>query len=41
MNNPYYIIDGEAMLVPLSRPQGSSVYNTYETGTIYNGRYVV
>ena len=38
MNNPYYIIDVEAMFVPLSRPQGSRVYNTYETGTIYNGR---
>ena len=38
MNNPYYIIDVEAMLVPLSRPQGSRVYNTYESGSIYNGR---
>ena len=38
MHNPYYIIDEEALLEPLSKPQGSRVYNTSVLGSISNAR---
>ena len=38
MHNPYYIIDEEALLEPLSKPQGSRVYNTSVPQSIANAR---
>jgi hypothetical protein len=38
MNNRYYLIDEEAILVPLSKPQGSRVYNTSVPSSIANAR---